>query len=265
MATLSPRDRAQVAAARRVLETPSFAIRLTDLVGRPLDGLVRLLPEKAKDAIAQGTRRALETALRFALDTLDLRSRAIPADSLHRAVVMASGAAGGVAGLTGFLMELPFSLTVMLQSIGDHARAQGEDLGEVAARLECLTVFAYRFAARGPRHVRLGLLRHARGARARGEPGGDVRGRARRRRAVTDRSAPALVALVSGIAQRLGADVADKAAAQFVPVIGAAGGAAINTLFITHYQQTARAHFTIRRLERAYGREAVHSAYTGLI
>ena len=31
----------------------------------------------------------------------------------------------------------------MLRSIADHARAQGEDLGDVAARLECLAIFAY--------------------------------------------------------------------------------------------------------------------------
>jgi hypothetical protein len=264
MATLSPEDLAQLGAARRVLETPSFAIRLTDLVGRPLDGVVRLLPDEVKDAIARGTRRALETSLRFALDTLDLRSRATPADWLNRAVVMASGAAGGVAGLTGFLLELPFSLTVMLRSIGDHARAQGEDLGEVAARLECLTVFAYGSRRQGTdtsdsayfaTRAMLGraVSQAATFAAERGAVG-----------AVTDRSAPALVALVSGIAQRLGVDVADKAAAQFMPVLGAAGGAAINALFITHYQETARAHFTIRRLERAHGREVVHDAYAGL-
>ena len=36
---------------------------------------------------------------------------------------------------------------------------------------------------------------------------------------------------------------------------------AINALFIQHYQETARAHFTVRRLERAHGAEAVRRAY----
>jgi hypothetical protein len=69
---------------------------------------------------------------------------------------------------------------------------------------------------------------------------------------------------VTRIAQRFGVAVADKAAAQLVPVLGAAGGAAINALFIDHYQATARAHFSVRRLVRTYGEEEVRRAYVGV-
>jgi hypothetical protein len=82
--------------------------------------------------------------------------------------------------------------------------------------------------------------------------------------AVGERAAPALVELVTRIAQRFGVAVADKAAAQLVPVLGAAGGAAINALFIDHYQATARAHFSVRRLVRTYGEEEVRRAYVGV-
>jgi hypothetical protein len=50
-------------------------------------------------------------------------------------------------------------------------------------------------------------------------------------------------------------------AAQSVPVIGAAGGAAINLLFIDHFQDMARGHFTVRRLERTYGAELIRAEY----
>ena len=50
-------------------------------------------------------------------------------------------------------------------------------------------------------------------------------------------------------------------AAQAVPVIGAAGGALINTLFMDHFQDMAHGHFTVRRLERKYGEEVVKLAY----
>jgi hypothetical protein len=46
-----------------------------------------------------------------------------------------------------------------------------------------------------------------------------------------------------------------------VRVSGAAGGAAVNALFINHYQDTAWAHFTVRRLERSHGPEVVRAAY----
>jgi hypothetical protein len=49
-----------------------------------------------------------------------------------------------------------------------------------------------------------------------------------------------------------------------VPIIGALGGAAVNYAFIDHFQEIARAHFTVRRLERRYGKDAVRAAYDKL-
>lgn len=264
MATLSASDLADLAAARAVLEHPSLAIRLADRVGRPIDGLVRRLPEGAQERIALATRKALEASLGVALRTLDGGAPRRPSDWLHRGVVIASGAAGGAAGLAGLVVELPFSLTVMLRSIAEHARAQGEDLRQVAARLECLTVFAYgsRSASDDAADSAYFAVRAAL-ARAVGEAAGFVaeRGLAG---ALGETGAPALVGLVARVAQRLGVAVTDKAAAQLVPVLGAAGGAAVNTLFLNHYQDTARAHFTIRRLERAHGPESIRRAYEGM-
>jgi EcsC protein family len=48
-----------------------------------------------------------------------------------------------------------------------------------------------------------------------------------------------------------------------VPMIGL-GGAAVNYAFIDHFQEIARAHFTVRRLERRYGKDAVRMAYDRL-
>ena len=42
---------------------------------------------------------------------------------------------------------------------------------------------------------------------------------------------------------------------------GAAGGAAVNLIFINHFQDMARGHFTVRRLERKYGEEMIRSEY----
>jgi hypothetical protein len=46
-----------------------------------------------------------------------------------------------------------------------------------------------------------------------------------------------------------------------VPVLGALGGAAVNTAFVVHFQMLARGHFTVRRLERIYGKGTVRMAY----
>ena len=55
-----------------------------------------------------------------------------------------------------------------------------------------------------------------------------------------------------------------KLSAQAVPVLGAAAGAAINISFLEHFRNVARAHFTVRRLERAHGPATVREAYEAL-
>ena len=83
-------------------------------------------------------------------------------------------------------------------------------------------------------------------------------------RGVAGGAAPALVRLTSQIAARFGIPVTEKVMAQSVPVIGAAGRALVNILFIRHFQDLARGHFIVRRLEAQYGQNAVRAAYDGL-
>ena len=44
----------------------------------------------------------------------------------------------------------------------------------------------------------------------------------------------------------------------------ALGGAAVNYAFIEHFQEVARGHFTVRRLERVYGKNVVRTEYERL-
>jgi hypothetical protein len=261
VADLPRSDLDDIARARGLLERPSLAIRVASYVGLPVEALAKRLPAGAQKAIGDGTRRALGVSLDVALRSLGGKRSGPTADWLHRGIVMASGAAGGAVGLPGLLLELPFSPTVMLRSIADHARAQGEDLSQVAARLECLTVFAYGSPAPSDDAAHSAYFA-TRAALARSlSRAAEVVARRGIAEAVGRKGAPAVVQLLARIAQRLGVSVTEKAAAQMVPIVGAAGGAAINTLFISHYQDTAWAHFTVRRLERAHGPEKVRSVY----
>ena len=81
------------------------------------------------------------------------------------------------------------------------------------------------------------------------------------RKGTVDATSPAVVRLISLIASRFGIVVSEKAAAQAVPIIGAVAGAMINSIFIDHFQDMARGHFIVRRLEKKYGEEAVQLAY----
>jgi hypothetical protein len=76
-----------------------------------------------------------------------------------------------------------------------------------------------------------------------------------------EEGAPAIVRLIARIASRLGVVVSEKAVAEAVPAVGAAGDATVNLLFINHFQSMPRGHFIIRSLERKWGGEVVKKEY----
>ncbi len=257
---LSDPELAELAQAKRLLEHPGLAARLAAVAGSPLEKGMKLLPSGWRDRVNDATRAALEKALDVAVSSLGARGAKPSRDRLHKIAAAASGAAGGAFGLPALAIELPISTTLMLRSIADIAAANGEDPRDTGTRLACLTVFA------------LGSTKATSDDAA--EPG-YFAARSALAAAVTEATkhiaqkgftkggAPALVRLVALIAARFGIVVSEKAAAQAIPIIGAAGGALINTVFIDHYQDMARGHFTVRRLERLHGAEAVRVAYEG--
>src|SRR6266567_5008817 len=83
-------------------------------------------------------------------------------------------------------------------------------------------------------------------------------------RGVLEEGGPILVRFITQVASRFGIMVTQKLAAQAFPVVGALGGAAVNYAFIEHFQEMARGHFTVRRLERVYGKDLVRDEYTRL-
>ena len=83
-------------------------------------------------------------------------------------------------------------------------------------------------------------------------------------RGVVQEGAPILVRFLTQVASRFGVVVTQKVAAQALPVLGALGGAAVNYAFIEHFQDVARGHFTVRRLERIYGKDGVRAEYERL-
>ena len=71
--------------------------------------------------------------------------------------------------------------------------------------------------------------------------------------------------LVSDVSSYFGVVVSQKIGAQALPVIGAFGGAAVNAAFMDHYQDLAKAHFTVRQLEREFGQVPVRALYEEIL
>src|SRR5260370_30166269 len=107
-----------------------------------IDRGVALLPYPVHDGLTKIVAGSLSTALSGALLTMDKDTEGDSWDWFHKAVVTATGAAGGATGLAGAAVELPISTAIMLRSIADIARSRGEDLRSDEVRISCLQVFA---------------------------------------------------------------------------------------------------------------------------
>ncbi|WP_237607256.1 EcsC family protein [Roseimaritima sediminicola] len=260
---------AELREAKEVLTHRGMADRLTELIGMPVTATMRMLPDAAEGAVHGAIEKALRTALNVAVKTLgdeNAQRGAAPRLLSHKWMAGLTGAAGGAFGMASVAAELPVSTLLILRSVADIARSQGEDLSDLETRLACLEVFALGAGnERSPEGegdesreigyfaVRAGLAKHTADAAKYMAKSGAL-----------DASAPPLVRLVGEIGKRFGIVVSEKLAAQAIPVVGAVGGALINTYFIDHYQELARAHFTVRRLERTHGPAAIRATYESL-
>jgi EcsC protein family len=253
---MKDQDIEAIRTAVALLENASLAARLTNIVGKPIELIGMALPEGASKVIATATTKGMNAALRVALSTLENRPDAA-SSLLHKALATASGAIGGSLGLVTAPLELPISTIIMLRSIADIARSEGENLADPDAALSCVQVFALGARA-GPADAAESGYFVVRGMLAK-----SITEAARfiTERGIVEEGAPILVRFIAQIAARFGVVVTQKLAAQTLPVVGALGGAAVNYAFIDHFQDVARGHFAIRRLERAYGKETVRAHY----
>ena len=250
----------QLRIARDLLENPGLAARISDLAGTPIERGFEMLPERWGQVVNAATRKAIESTLDIALGTLGSGYRGTASNWWHKSAATATGATGGVFGLGALAIELPISTGIMLRSIADIARSEGEDLAAAEARVQCLQVLALGGRSRNDDAAETGYFAaRAAMARAVSEAAAHLA-----RKGLAEQSAPALVRLVSQVASRFSIVVSEKAAAQAVPLIGAFGGAAINAIFIDHFQDMARGHFIVRRLERNHGSESVRRMYAEL-
>lgn len=258
---LNETHRQELRAAMLILENPGVAAKITSLIGMPLEKGFALLPKNWNKKIEEVTSQALMKAADAAIFTIRKAPGEKSADRWHKIGVAITGGIGGFLGLPALAIELPVSTTIILRSIAEISGAEGESINDYQTKLACLEVFAF-----GGKHksddsnesgyfiVRTALARSVAEA-----------SEFLATRSLTGKSAPALVRFVINIAQRFSVQVTEKAAAQAIPIIGAAGGAIINALFISHFQNMAKGHFVVRRLENIYGREVIKDAYDELI
>ncbi len=257
---ISPQEVGDLRYAKSLLENPGLAVKITNLLGVPVERGFDMLPKKWANIVSSSTKKALMTAINVAVFTLGKNPGQSSSDFFHKLIVAASGAGGGFFGLPALTIELPISTTIMVRSIADIARSEGENIEDPWIKMACIEVFALGGPGKSDDASETGYFTiRTLLAKAVTEASEFIASRG-----IVEESAPAIVRLIALIASRFGIQVSEKAAAQAVPVIGAAGGALINTLFIDHFQDMARGHFIVLRLEKKYGAEKIRQLYEKL-
>jgi hypothetical protein len=181
------------------------------------------LPASVRSGLDGATRTALTQAVKAAQ-----ASRGAVKDQpdwVNTTIGAAMGAFGGFGGAPTALAELPVTTTLLLRVIQGVAAEHGFDPAEESVQFDCLTVFG----SAGPMA---------------GDDGSDTAFFSAR----IGLSGAALSKIIHTVAPRLAAAMGQKLAAQAVPVMGAAAGAAINYTFTSYYREMAHVHFSLRRL-----------------
>jgi hypothetical protein len=251
----------ELISAVHLLENPGIAAKITNVIGMPVEKGLEFLPGNWNRKIGEITQKALMKAADVAIFSINTAPRNFSSDRWHKLGVAVTGGIGGFLGLPALMIELPVSTTIMLRSIAEIARRDGENVNDYFSKLACLEVFALGGRNKSDDSSESGYF-IVRTALAKSVAEAAQFAAAK---SLTSEGAPALIKFIVNIAQRFSIQVTEKAAAQAIPVIGAAGGAIINTIFIDHFQDMAKGHFTVRRLEGIYGKDTVKDAYKKII
>ena len=255
-----------------LLETPSITSKLSNFIGQPLESALNKLPASTHTKIGELVQTALNKAADAALWSMDSKPQGNASNFLHKAMAATSGAVGGMFGFAALAVELPVTTTIMLRSIADIARSEGFDLNDAKTKLACIEVFGFGGpssqddATESAYYMSRSFMTEAVQAAGKALAEAAVQSGQTGLRGVTATQTGTWMAkFIEYIASRFGIVITEKVAAQAIPVLGAVTGATINTMFMDFYQDMAKGHFIIKRLEVQYGEQVVRDAYSGML
>jgi hypothetical protein len=268
---LSAEDLALLKMSKNNMENLGFAIKAVNSVGSVAEATIKFLPEKVLAKLQKSTKSILLGVVKTNLLTIQKHQTfKKPSKIMYKSIVTGTGAVSGFFGSsTGlgtaiFLGELTLTTKFLMRSIMDIARSEGEDIYTLEGQLACLEVFALGGSSKDDDSLetsyyatRTALNSSLQKVTASGLKTA-LDGMVASASSIGSKS---ITNFVSKIAARFSILLSEKFVAQIVPVIGAATGGTLNYIFVEHFQKMATAHFTIRRLERAYGADVVKRVY----
>ncbi|TVZ53360.1 EcsC family protein [Dokdonia sp. Hel_I_53] len=258
-------DIAILSKAKKNLTAVPFAMKALNTVGTPIEKGIALVPEKYQSKITETVKKALQLSVKANLKTLKSKKiQPTASNRMYKVVTTGTGLVGGFFGIAGLTTDILLSTKFLMRSIMDIARSQGEDITDPEVQLNCLQVFALGGGSLdddaldssyyGTRIALDQALSQVASTIAK-------EGTKKFLQSIAANTPGAMGGFMGKVISRYSTQVLDKFATQAIPFVGAATGAGLNLLFITHFQKVATAHFTVRRLERLYGKEAVMEMY----
>ncbi|EFG3338509.1 EcsC family protein [Escherichia coli] len=271
--SLEERELLDLEKAVKLLEQVTITEKMTQMVGKPIDYLMNKLLKGAEAQIYSLVEKALHKAADAALWSLNNEPNREASTKTNKFFAAVSGAVGGTFGFSALAIELPLSTTIMLRSVADIARSEGFDLDKVETKQACLEVFALGGPSENDDAVDTAYYAtRSFTAEAMQILSKELSEIATKKASVNaamnltpTQTGKWLTTLIEKVATRFGIVITEKTAAQVVPIIGAFAGATLNIMFTDYYQDMARGHFIIKRLEKKYGSELIKSEYMKIL
>lgn len=208
---------------------------LVNKLGGQFEDKVKLIPKPIQRAIFA----ASESALHASYGVASQGERVgVSGGKLQSFLAGASGAVGGFGGLATSVVEIPFTITLILRAIQEVAQEHGFDPRHDDTRREVLRVFSSGTPMDDDDGVNSAFL----GARL-AMSGGTIQ------------------AMISKVAPKIAATLSQKLAAQAVPILGAATGAALNLVYVNYYRELAHIRFGMLKLAMTHDAEALSEAF----
>jgi len=253
------------------MENLNWTIKVVNIAGNSLEAGVKKIPQKYLQIIQTVTQKALLGIIKTNLLTISKKRKiSKPSRNTYKAILTGSGAISGFFGTTSgygtaiFISEITITTKFLMRTIMDIARSEGEDIYSLEGQLECLQVFALGGQSKDDDGTETSyyVTRSALSSSLKKISASGLKKAINTIvKSFSVLGSNAITVFISKIAARLSILITEKFVAQAVPVIGAIGGGSLNFVFVNHFQKMAKAHFSIRRLERKYGQDIVKSAY----
>lgn len=150
------------AVARLAADADGLVMKLAGMAGGAVGSLMERLPDGIRARLGELTEAALRESYRVAFRTHGENGEGLAGRASgpvwHRAATALTGAVGGLGGIATTFAELPVTTTLILRSIQEVARGQGEDLTNPEVRAACIAVFGLGGRGRADDDADTGLI-----------------------------------------------------------------------------------------------------------